>query len=226
MVGAIGQDIAMKKVIFLLLILAIGLGVFVAGALHLDRLEPLLLRLGIDPDHWIVEEALRAVGVVVIGAPLAVLLWTLAGLGSNAATTDIHGDTVLRLKAGSRFGFAVLALFLAGVSFFAVAIDDEATLAFKVIVPVFGLAFAYAAILFLVAKVRFNNTTLFVTGISGRLKSYQWADLQDIKTNTDAKEYIFIFRDGRKARVSFFYQDLRRLMGTAYARLEHNARIA
>jgi len=130
------------------------------------------------------------------------------------------------LKAGSRFGFAVLALFLAGVSFFAVAIDDEATLAFKVIVPVFGLAFAYAAILFLVAKVRFNNTTLFVTGISGRLKSYQWADLQDIKTNTDAKEYIFIFRDGRKARVSFFYQDLRRLMGTAYARLEHNARIA
>jgi len=80
MVGAIGQDIAMKKVIFLLLILAIGLGVFVAGALHLDRLEPLLLRLGIDPDHWIVEEALRAVGVVVIGAPWQSFYGRLRGL--------------------------------------------------------------------------------------------------------------------------------------------------
>ena len=214
----------MKQVLFLLLLLAIGAGAFAALALNLDRLSPWMLRVGLEPDGWVTEELLSVVAVLVIGVPLAALLWTIAGLGSERSSTDIHGYTVLRLKAGTRYGFAVLALLLAAVSFYAVATDETTTLAFQIAVPIFGALFLFAGFLLLVAKVRYDNSKICVTHFTGRLRCHDWADLVDIRTNSEGREHHLIFRDGRKARMSFYYQDVQSVMALAYRKQEQNAR--
>ena len=214
----------MKQVLFLLLLLAIGAGAFAALAVNLDRLDPVMLRLGLDPDGWVLEELLTVVAVIVIGVPLGAVLWAVASLGSEGASTDVDGYKVLRLKAGTRYGFAVLSLLLAGLCFYAVATDAEATLAFKIIVPGFGVSLVYVAVLLLVAKVRYDGAKVWVTHFNGRLRRHDWADLTDIRTNAEGREHQLIFRDGRKARISFYYQDVSALMTLANRKQEQNAR--
>ena len=93
-------------------------GALVAAGMNRDTVDPFLHSLGIDPESEWFENALRFVFAIVIGGPLAALLWSLMALGQDRVDEDIHGYTTLRLKAGMRVTLPLLSLGLAVLMFY------------------------------------------------------------------------------------------------------------
>lgn len=135
----------MKRIVFLLAWIALGVGTFGALALNRDLVDSYVVTWGFDPENAVwTRGVLKAVAIVLFGTPLVALLWTFASLGSDRAGTDIHGYTVLRLRAGTRFFFSFLMLGLAG-GFFTGAFTLSETLVFELMMLIFGCAFLFGA---------------------------------------------------------------------------------
>ena len=209
----------MKQVLIWILIFAIGAGAFAALILAREWLDPVLIDAGLDPEGGIVLGIIKVVTAFFIGIPVVGLIYSLIALGSDAGKEDTHGYTLLRLKAGARY-FLSAACVAFGVLFFFVA--PEGHIAFQAAMMAIGVAAFFAAWWVFSARIRYDGSTLFITAYSGLTHRHEWADLVDIKSNKEAMEFHLFFRDGRKARVSFFYQGLDGLMALAWDRLDQN----
>ena len=212
----------MKQVLLALVLLAIGAAVFAALALNRGLVEPHLLDLGIDPEGPWLRAALKAVGTIFIGVPVALLFWSIAGLGSGAAGTDIHGYTILRLRSGSRYFLSAASLALAGLFLF-VAAEDVEGLLWTAFMSVFGVFFLFGAWFIWTARVSYDNRTIAATQYTGTSRRHDWSDLVMIERRDEQHEFILRFRTGRKARISFFYQGVGELMALAERKLDENA---
>ncbi len=209
----------MKHTVLILLWLVCGLVAFVAIALNREAFEPYLLQIGLDPEgNLFTRGVLKALAIVLFGAPLGALLWLIAGMGSDSPGTDVHGYRLLRLRAGSRWFFSIASAALACLFLF-VATEDSDNLIFQGFMIAFGLAFLFGAFWLFAAKIRYDNSTIYVTEYTGASRRHDWADLEKIEVNQQAMEYHLIFRTGRKARVSFMYQGVDDLMALAWDKL-------
>ncbi len=208
----------MRPFLVFLVLLLIGGAAFYALALNREFAEPYLIDWGIDPDGVWTRGILKIVATVLVGVPIAGLMWSIAALGSDRAGTDIHGYTTLRLRAGARYFFSVAAFALAGLFIF-VATEDSDVLAFNLFMIAFGCAFLFGGIWILIARVRYDNMAIFATEYTGIVRRHEWADLEALDINREAQEYHLRFRTGRKARISFYYQGVNDLIALAEEKL-------
>lgn len=207
----------MKQILLWSALLAIGAGAFVALVLSRGLVDPVLLRIGFDPGGSMVLNAIKVVGAVLLGVPIAALFWSIAAFGSDVPRHDVHG--FLRLRSGARYFFSVMSFALA-VLFFFVSVGEP--IAFQFFMISFGTVFLFAGWWIFAAKVRFDETSLFATAYSGAAHSHDWTDLTKIALNREAQEYHLLFRSGRKARISFYYQSVDQLMPFARRMLDDN----
>lgn len=209
----------MKQILLWSGLLAIGAGAFVALILSRGLVDPVLLRIGFDAGGGMVLNAIKVVGAVLLGVPIAALFWSNAAFGSDLPRRDVHGYTLLRLRSGARYFFSVMSVALA-VLFFLVSVDEP--IAFQFFMISFGTVFLFAGWWIFSAKVRFDEASLFAMAYSGATHSHDWADLTKIVINREAQEYHLLFRSGRKARISFYYQGVDQLISLARRKLDDN----
>lgn len=213
----------MGRIILFLGILLVGFYAFFIFALNREAIEPFLMDVGIDPDSIWTRGILKAVAIALIGMPVAGLMWSIAALGSTKATVDIHGYIVLRLRSGARYFFSVASIGFAGLFIF-VATEESDNIFFNLFMVAFGLAFMFGGVWIFIAKVRYDNSTLFVTEYTGATRRHEWADLEGLEVNDQAQEFHLLFRTGRKARISFYYQGVNDLIRVAEDKLHVYAR--
>jgi len=206
------------RVLYLLLITAAAFGLVVFTAWNPDLWEPWLDAHGITRDDFIFEKGLKLILVIVVGVPLTALIYAIGRLGSDRAQRDIHGYTVLRLRAGTLWFMTISCLGLAAL-FFAYPMVDP--------VSPYPWAFQTAGLLcllvipvILTAKVRYDGSTLNVSNSFGGRSTHHWSDLADIRQVPEMKHYLFTFKDGKKATVSYSYAGLGDLLETARAKMD------
>ncbi|NNL35784.1 MAG: hypothetical protein HKP29_08625 [Silicimonas sp.] len=214
----------MKRVLVLVLFLALVACALVAAGKNRDVIDPFLRAYGINPQSEWFEQAMRFVFTIVIGAPLAALLWTLMAMGQNRTDKDIHGYTILRLKTGMRVTLPLLSLGLAVLMFYGSGEIDGVVA--QIFVQSFGVLFLWAGWVVLSARIKFDGMTLMAPNIFTRMISHDWADLDEIRTLRDSREYLLVFRDGRKVKISFFYSGVDQLIWLANQKRQANARAA
>ena len=207
----------LQRILCLLLLLAVGTGLLVAVVHWRDEAASVLGLSDYVRDDAIVASVLKAIAMILIGAPLAALLWTVIGLGDNASRKDQSGMKILRLKAGARYGLTLCSLCLAAVAV-AGALESE-RLAATIFISIFAVFSVLAATWIWFARVRFNTTELFVLTWYGREQRFEWAHLSNIETDQGSREYKLLFEDGRKATISFFFAGVGEVMRIANTRL-------
>jgi len=213
----------MKQVLIALTLLLIGGGVFFTLVANRELVEPYLIEWGLNPDGVWTRGTLKLIATVLIGAPIALGFWGIAALGSDQAGSDVHGYTVLRLRTGVRYFFS-LAAFALAVLFIFVATNDSDELVFQIVMICFGCLFLFGGVWILIARIRYDNSTIFATDYTGVSRRHDWVDLETIDVRRDAQEYHLLFRTGRKVRISFFYQGANELIALAEDKLQAYAR--
>lgn len=208
----------MTRILTLLAITAGAFALMASVALHPEWWEPTLEAQGTDRDSQEFRRGLRLILAIVVGVPLTALIHAIGRLGSNRARTDIHGCKVLRLRAGTRYFLTFSTLCIAAL-FFALPIVDPTTKAPWAFQAAGAVTVLFALVL-LTAKIRYDSATLSVTGNLGGRKRFDWADLTDIQEVPDLKRYVLVFKNGKKASISFSYAGIDDLMETAQAKLE------
>ena len=214
----------MARVLTLLAITACAFALVAYVAQHPEWWEPMLEAQGIDRDSRTFRSGAKLILAIVVGLPLTALIHAIGRLGSNRARTDIHGYKVLRLRAGTRYFLTFSTLCIAAM-FFALPIVDPTTKA-PWAFQLGGIVTVFFALVLLTARIRYDNATLSVSGNLGGQKRFQWADLTDIQELPDLKRYVLVFKNGRKASISFNYAGVDDLIETAQAKLGAYARIA
>jgi hypothetical protein len=202
--------------LFLVTAIVFGLVAYIAG--HPELWEPWLESQGITRDDPVFQRGLKAVLGVALGVPLAALIYAVGRLGPEKTQKDIHGYTVLRLKAGTRWFKSIACLALAVLFFAYPMLDPEAPhpWAFQAA----GLFCLFCLLVFLTARIRFDGSTLSVSNSFGGRSTHHWLDLLDVREVSEMKHYLFTFRNGKTARVSFSYAGLDALLATAKSKLK------
>lgn len=208
--------------VLLFLFLSVGAVALIATiAWHPEWWRPTLEAYGIEEDSQTFRALAKGLIAIVLGIPLTVLIYAIGHLGSNAGKTDIHGYTVLRLKAGTRYFLSLAGLALASL-FFALPILDPETKA-PWAFQAGGLFFVFAAFMIFSAKIRFDQSTIWVTNNFGMLRQYAWADLVEIRDEPEQNQIRLVFRNGKKPTISYYYAGLGALIETARTRLDAHA---
>ncbi len=213
----------MKKILLCFLLLAIGVGAFAALVWNRETVDETLIMYGIDPANsfW-TRGILKAIATVLVGLPIAALLWTIVGLGRDEGSTDNHGFTVLRPMAGVRYVISPLAFALSAGFVFAAFDSDQAL--FAAFMLTFAAGFLFGGFWIFFAKVKYDGTAVYVPKYTGVVQRYEWIDLQTIEPNKDAQEFHLIFSGNRKARVSYYFAGVQGLIELAWSKI--NARAA
>ncbi len=208
----------MARVLFFLVLTLGAVAIIAMIAWNPEWWRPTLDAYGIEEDSQTFRALAKGLIAIVLGIPLTVLIYAIGHLGSNAGKTDIHGYTVLRLKAGTRYFLSVAALGLATMFFALPIIDPEtkAPWAFQA----GGLFFVFAAFAIFFAKIRFDQSTVWVTNNLGVLKQYAWADLTEIRDEPEQNQIRLVFRNGKKPTISYHYAGLGSLIETARSGLD------
>ena len=211
----------MTRVLVLTLVTVAALGLVVVIAWNPDLWEPWLQAQGIARDTPLFNGGLKLGLAVVVGVPLAALIHAIGQLGSDRTQRDIHGQTVLRLKAGTRWFTVFACLCLAALFFVYPAIDPAAPYpwAFQAA----GLLCLFCIPVMLTAKVVFDATTISVSNSVGGRSVHTWADLVDMKEMPELKCWLLTFRTGKKAMISYRYAGLATLRAMAERKLEERA---
>ncbi|MBL9050142.1 MAG: hypothetical protein JNK19_08535 [Tabrizicola sp.] len=204
---------------FVLTAVAFGLVAFIAW--HPELWEPWLDAQGITRDDPVFLRGVKVMLVVVLGVPLTALIYAIGRLGSDGTQKDIHGYTVLRLKAGTLWFMTIACIGCAFLFFAYPELDPEAPhpWAFQAA----GLFCLFCIPVFLNAKVRFDASTLSVSNSFGGRSTHHWADLVDVREVAEMKHYLFTFRNGKTARVSYSYAGLGELLETAKSKINVHA---
>jgi hypothetical protein len=164
---------------------------------------------------------LKIILVVVLGVPLTALIYAIGRLGSDRTQRDIHGYKVLRLKAGSLW-FKTIACLCAAALFFGYTMMDPLAphpWAFQAA----GLFCLFCIPVFLKAMVRYDDSTIIVSNSIGGRSIHHWSDLADIREVSEMKHYLFTFKNGKNAKISYSYAGLGELLETARSKLRVNA---
>lgn len=199
---------------------AITVGAFALVAYvaqHPEWWEPALEARGIDRDDHAFRSGAKLVLAIVVGIPLTALIHAIGTLGSNRSRTDIHGYKVLRLRAGTRYFLTFSTLCIAAV-FFALPIVDPTTRA-PWVFQAGGVVAVFFAFVMLTAKIRYDNATLSVSSNFGGRRHFDWSDLSEIRELPHTREYVLVFKNGKKASISFRYAGIDELIETARAKL-------
>jgi hypothetical protein len=204
--------------VLLLFALTVGsLGLIAFTAWHPELWEPWLESNGITRDDQVFRTGLKAILAVVLGVPLTALIFAIRNLGSDRSQRDIHGYTVLRVKTGTRWFTVISCLGLAALFFTYPMIDPAAP---------YPWAFWAAGTLCLVfipvilnAKVRYDDSTLLVSNSFPAKTVHHWSDLSSIRDVPEMKHYLFTFKNGKKATVSYSYAGVGALLETAKSKL-------
>lgn len=208
----------MRRVLYLLFITAAAFALVVYTAWHPELWEPWLDAHGITRDDLMFQKGLKLILVVVVGAPLTALIYAIGRLGSDKGQWDIHGYSVLRLRAGIRWFTTIACLSLAALFF-----------AYPLVDPVFPDPWAFqgtGALCLLVipvilnAKIRYDGSTLSVSNSFGGRSIHRWSDLTDIRQVPELKHYLLTFRNGKKATISDSYAGLDALLETARSKMK------
>ena len=208
----------MTRVLYLLLLTAAAFGLVVFAAWHPELWEPWLDAHGITRDDFVFEKGLKLILVIVVGVPLTALIYAIGRLGSDRGQKDIHGYTVLRPRAGTLWFMTISCLGLAAL-FFAYPMVDPAS-PYPWVFQAAGLLCLLAIPVILNAKVRYDGSTLSVSNSFGGRSTHHWSDLADIRQVPEMKHYLFTFKDGKKATVSYSYAGLGDLLETARSKME------
>lgn len=207
----------MIRVFALFLLTAAAFGLVAFTAAHPEVWEPWLDAQGITRDDRMFRSIVKVFVTLVVGIPLGALIFAIRRLGSDRTQQDIHGYTVLRLKAGSRW-FAVFSLIGLAALFFAYpAVDPQAPVpwAFQAV----GVSCLLGILVILKAKIRYDGTTLIVSNSFGGHSTHQWSDLAAIREVPEMKHYVFSFRDGKKAKISDSYAGIDTFLEAAQSKL-------
>ena len=213
---------AMSRVLLLLLITALAIGMVVALAWSPDLWKPWLEGLGLTQDDAVFRQGLKVALGIVVGIPLAALLFAIGRLGPDRTQTDIHGYTVLRPKAGTRWFLTLGALFGAALFFGYPMLDPQARAPWM-----FQAAGAFCLLVIPVAlgsKIRYDNSTLSVSRFLGDRSVHAWSDLVEIREIPEMNHYRLAFRNRKSASVSYNYAGVEELIATARAKLAGRAR--
>lgn len=211
----------MTRVLCLLVITAAAFGLVVFTAWHPELWEPWLDAHGITRDGLSFRKGLRLILVIVVGLPLIALIYAIRRLGSDRAQRDIHGFTVLRLKAGTLWFTTISFLGLATL-FIAYPMVDP-TVPSPWAFQVAGLLCFLGIPVMLNAKLRYDGSTLAISNSFGGRSVHRWSDLTDIREVPEMKHYLFTFKSGKKASISYSYAGLGGLIETAQSKLEVHA---
>lgn len=208
----------MRTVFYLVAITAAAFALVVFAAWHPELWEPWLDSHGITRDDLVFRNGLKLILVVVVGAPFTALIYAIGRLGSDRTQKDIHGYTVLRQKAGTLWLATISCLGLAALFFAYPMVDPVAPYpwAFQAA----GLFCLLAIPVILKAKVSYDDSTLSVSNSFGGRSSHHWSDLMDIREVPQMKHYLFAFKNGKKATISYSYAGLTDLIATAESKME------
>ncbi|SIN98556.1 hypothetical protein [Vannielia litorea] len=207
----------MSRVLFFLLLTAGATGLLAHVALNPQLWEPWLADRGITRDSATFRTGLKLVLAIVPGLPLAALIYAIARLGSDRAQTDIHGYTVLKLRAGMRW-FSTLSCLGLSALFFAYPMVDPhspAPWAFQAV----AVVCLFAIPVLLKARVRYDNATLEVANTLGGRSRHNWSDLTEVRDVPPLKAWELRFSTGKKASVSYHYAGLEGFLDTAQSKL-------
>lgn len=211
----------MTRALSWFLVTALAFGLVTFAAWHSELWEPWLDAQGISRDDPVFRNGLKLGLVIILGLPLTALIHAIGQLGSDRSQSDIHGYKVLRLKAGSLW-FKTIACLCAAVLFLGYPmLDPQAPhpWAFQAA----GVFCLLCVPVFLTARVRFDDSTLSVSNALGGRSAHHWSDLADIREVPQLKHYLFIFRNGKKARISYSYAGLDDLIKTARSKIRDHA---
>ncbi len=208
-----------RVLVYLMLTLGAG-GLVVFAAWHPEVWEPWLEAQGITRESATFRSGLKLALGVLLGVPLTALIYAIGRLGSDKGRTDIHGYTVLRLKAGMLWFTTVGCIGLAALFFAYPMVDPKAPAPWAF--QIGGLVWIIVMIILLTARVRYDNSTLIVPNNFGGTKRFDWSDLTEVRDVPPMKTYELIFRDGKKAKLSYSYVGLGPLLGLAQEKL-HSA---
>ena len=209
----------MARVLPLFVITSAAIGLVVYMAWHPELWEPWLADQGITRSDPEFRKGLKLVLAIVLGVPLTALIYAIGQLGSDRSQTDIHGQTVLRLRAGTRWFTTISCLGLAAL-FFAYPMVDPAAPAPWAFQAAGGFCLLAIPVI-LKAKVRYDNSTITVSNSFGGSSSFHWSELTDIREVPQMKHYHFVFKNGKKASISYSYAGLGDLLQTAREKLVH-----
>ena len=211
-------DEAVTRVLYLFLVTAAVFGLVAFTAWHPELWEPWLEAQEITREDPIFQRGLKVILAVVVGVPLTALIYSIGRLGSDRTSTDIHGYTILRLKAGTRWFMTIACLGLAAMFFAYPMLDPEAPhpWAFQAA----GLFCLFCIPVFLTARIRFDGATLSVSNSFGGRSTHRWSDLVDIREVPKMKHHLFTFRNGKTARISFSYAGLDKVLAMARSKLQ------
>ncbi len=212
------SDIPVKRVLYLFLVTAAVFGLVAFTAWHPELWEPWLDAQGITRDDPVFRNVLKLIFAVVLGVPLTALIYAIGRLGSDRTQRDVHGYKVLRLKAGSLWFYTIACLCAAALFFGYPMLDPQAPhpWAFQAA----GLFCLVCIPVFLKAKMLFDDSTLIVSDSIGGRSTHQWSDLVDIREVSELKHYLFTFRNGTRAKISYNYAGLGELIETAKSNLK------
>jgi hypothetical protein len=211
----------MTRALLFLLLTACAFGLVAWTAFHRELWEPALAAQGIERDSQSFRILVKVFVVAVVGVPLTGLIHAICMLGSNRGATDIHGYTVLRPRMGTRCFLIVAALGLAALFFAYPMVDPEtqAPWAFQA----GGVAFLLCGLVAVTGKVRYDGRTVGTFNMIRGWRQHDWADLAEIRDMPQVKEFVLLFRNGRKASISYRYAGIDDLLDTARAKLDSHA---
>ncbi len=164
------------------------------------------------------EKGLKLILVTVVGVPLTALIYAIGRLGSDRGQRDIHGYTVLRLRSGTLWFTTISCLGLAAL-FFAYPMVDPVS-PYPWAFQAAGLFCLLVIPVILNAKVRYDGSTLSVPNSLGGRSTHHWSDLADIRQVPEMKHYLFTFKSGKKATISYSYAGLGELLETAKSKMD------
>lgn len=210
----------MSRVLLFLCLTIAGFGFSAWAAWHPELWEPALEQLGIERGSRLFDAVLKGFAATIAAAPALALLNAIARLGGDEGRIDIHGYTVVRLRTGTRWFLALAMPALAALFFAMPMIEPERTPWMFRGAGLVVLAFGLLAI---TAQLRYDGRGLSTYVLLRGWRQFEWADLQEIRDVPQARTVELLFRNGRKASISYRYAGFEALLDTAQARIDAHA---